>query len=328
MDIKRVDDKKMEIHKKEKATIKTKQTGKPKAKKMAVHTKDGIKNVARTGIGTARRKVISHVDGGEEIDGALMASQGVVSGTRKTAKSAKEMADIAKRIKRVNKGKKLARKKAVKQSKKIAKQIPKKAVKTTTKESAKFAARETTKAATKAAGTVAGTVGTGPAGSLVGIIAGETVGIKMDAADVKHTNRIRKLKYFRDKLQSQDMQADSLAKLVKDLFTKKFSVVLKYVVKYMIIFLLLLLILVAIVAVPVMAVVAILYNSPLAIFLPRLENGDTVQSVTSAYMADFNREITSLATEHKDHEPEHQIMLMILFVFTWLSMDMKILQSA
>lgn len=302
MDIKRVDDKKMEIHKKEKSKIKTKQTGKPKAKKMAVHTKDGIKNTAKTGIGVARRKVISHVHGGEEIDGALMASQGVVSGTRKTVRSAREMADIAKRIKRVNKGKKLAREKAVKQSKKIAKKVPKKIAKTTTKESAKFAAKETAKAATKAAGTVAGTVGTGPAGPLVGIAAGEAAGIKMDMSDVKHTNRIRKLKYFRDKLQSDDMQTDSLAKLVKDLFKKKFSVAAKYVVKYMIIFFLLLLALVAIVAVPVLAVIAILYNSPLAIFLPPLDNGDTVQSVTSAYMADFNREITSLAEEHKDHD--------------------------
>ena len=37
MNIKRVDDKKMEIHKKEKSTIKAKQTGKPKAKKMTFH---------------------------------------------------------------------------------------------------------------------------------------------------------------------------------------------------------------------------------------------------------------------------------------------------
>lgn len=302
MDIKRVDDKKMEIHKKEKAKIKAKQTGKPKAKKMAIHTKDGIRNAARTGIGTARQKVISHADGGEEIDGALMASQRVVSGTRKTVRNAGEIADIAKRIKRVDKGKKLARKKAVKQSKKIAKQVPKKVVKTTTKESTKFAAKETTKAATKAVGTVAGTVGTGPAGPLVGIVAGEVAGIKMDASDVKNTNRIRKLKYFRDKLQSQDMQTDSLGKLVKDLFKKKFSMAAKYVVKYMIIFLILLLVLVAIVAVPVLAVIAILYNSPFAIFLPPLDNGDTVQSVTSAYMADFNREITDLSTQHKDHD--------------------------
>ena len=302
MDIKRVDDKKIDIHKKEKTTIKTKQTRKPKAQKMAIHTKDGIKNVAKTGVGTTRQKVISHVDGGEEIDGALMVSQGVVSGTRKTVRSAKEMADITKRIKRVNKGKKLAREKAVNQSKKIAKQVPKKVAKTTTKESAKFVAKETAKIATKAADMIAGTVGTGPDGPLVGIAAGEVAGIKMDMADVKHTNRIRKLKYIRDKLQSQDMQTDSLAKLVKDLFKKKFSIVAKYVVKYMMIFLLLFLVLVAIVAIPVVAVIAVAYNSPFAIFLPPLENGDTVQSVSSAYMADFNREITDLSAQHKDHD--------------------------
>lgn len=302
MDIKRVDDKKIEIHKKEKTKIKIKQTRKPKAQKMAIRTKDGIKNAARTGIGTTRQKVISHVDGGEEIDGALMASQGVVSGMRKTARNEKEMAELAKRIKRVDQGKKLARKKAVRQSKKLAKRIPKKVAKTTTKESAKFVAKETAKTATKAAGTVAGTVGTGPAGPLVGIVAGEVAGIKMDMADVKHTNRIRKLKYFRDKLQSQDMLTDSLAKLVKDLFKKKFSIVAKYVVKYMMIFLLLLLVLVAIVAIPVVAVIAVAYNSPLAIFFPPLESGDTVQSVSSAYMADFNREITDLSEQHKDHD--------------------------
>lgn len=302
LDIKRVDDKKIEIHKKEKSTIKAKQTGKPKAKKMEVHTKDGIKNTVKTGIGAARQKVISHADGGEEINGALMASREVVSGTRKTVRNTKEIADIAKKIKRVDKGKRLARKKAVNQSKKMAKQISKKVVKTTTKESAKFAAKETTKVATKAAGTVAATAGTGPAGPLVGIAAGEVVGIKMDMADVKHTNRIRKLKYFRDKLQNQDMQTDSLAKLVKDLFKKKFSVVAQYVVKYIMIFLLLLLVLVAIVAVPVVAVIAVAYNSPLAIFFPPLENGDTVQSVSSAYMADFNREITDLSAQHKDHD--------------------------
>ena len=298
MDIKRVDDKKMEIHKKKKSEVKTKKTRKTENKRMAFHTRDGMKNTVRTGIGVTRQKAISYVEGGEEIDTAVLASQKAAGSTKKTVKTAKERAEIAKRIKCVKKGKKLARKQAVKQSKKIANQVPKKAVRTTTKESAKFAAKETAKASVKAAGTVAGTA----AGPIAGIAAGEITGMKMDMEDVKHTNRIRKLKYFRDKLQSQDMQTDSLAKLVKDLFLQKFSVVTKYVVKYMIIFLLLLLVLVAIVAVPVVAVVAVAYNSPLAIFLPPLDSGETVQSVSSAYMADFNREITSLATEHKDHD--------------------------
>lgn len=52
------------------------------------------------------------------------------------------------------------------------------------------------------------------------------------------------------------------------------------------------------VVVPVMAIIAIIYNSPFAIFMPPLESGDTVMSVTSAYVSEFNSEINSLATEH------------------------------
>lgn len=288
MDIKRVDDKKMEIHKKEKEKLHIKKKEKPSTQKMSIRTKDMAM------IGAARHKMISHVDGGEEIDGAILVSQEMAKGARKTTRSAKEMADIAKRIKKVNQGKKLAKRRALRQAEKVAKKVPKKVAKKSAKESAKVVA----KVATEVAGTVAGTAMTGPAG----IVVGEVAGIKMEAMDVKYTNRIRKLKFFRDKLQSQDMQSDSLVKLVKDLFRKKFSMVAKYVVKYLIIFLLLLLILVAIVAVPVMAVIAILYNSPFAIFLPPLYSGDTVQSVSSAYMADFNREINDLATEHKKHD--------------------------
>lgn len=58
------------------------------------------------------------------------------------------------------------------------------------------------------------------------------------------------------------------------------------------------LLVVSAVVVPVMAVIAIIYNSPFAIFMPPLESGDTVMSVTSAYVSEFNTEINSLATEH------------------------------
>lgn len=298
MNIKRVDDKKIDIHKKEKSKLHVKKKMKPSTKNMSIRTKD----MALTGAGAAGHKVISHVEGGEEIDGAILVSQEMAKGVRKTTRSVKEMTDIAKRIKKVNQGKKLAKRRAVRQVEKVAKKVPKKVAEKSAKESAKVVAKETTKTATKVAGTMAGTATTGPAGPLIGIVAGEAAGIKMDAMDVKYTNRIRKLKFFRDKLQSQDKQTDSPAKLMKDLFQKKFSMVAKYVMKYLIIFLLLLMVLVAIVAVPVMAVIAILYNSPFAIFLPPLDSGDTVQSVSSAYMAEFNREINELTMEHKNHD--------------------------
>lgn len=48
-----------------------------------------------------------------------------------------------------------------------------------------------------------------------------------------------------------------------------------------------------------MAIVGTIYNSPFAIFLPPLEDGDTVTTVASAYVADFNREVNELKSNHK-----------------------------
>ena len=42
------------------------------------------------------------------------------------------------------------------------------------------------------------------------------------------------------------------------------------------------------------------YNSPFSIFFPPLENGDTIMTVTSQYVAEFNREINTLVSEHKE----------------------------
>ena len=46
------------------------------------------------------------------------------------------------------------------------------------------------------------------------------------------------------------------------------------------------------------AIVAVLYNSPFALFLPPLESGDAVQTVTSAYVSEFYRDVNTLASEH------------------------------
>lgn len=55
----------------------------------------------------------------------------------------------------------------------------------------------------------------------------------------------------------------------------------------------------SVVAIPVVAIVGTIYNSPFAIFLPPLEDGDTVTTVASAYVADFNREVNELKSNHK-----------------------------
>ena len=59
---------------------------------------------------------------------------------------------------------------------------------------------------------------------------------------------------------------------------------------------------VAMIAVPVIAVIAILYNSPFALFLPPLESGDTVQTVTSAYVQEFNRDVNTKVNEHTGYD--------------------------
>ena len=100
MDIKRVDDRKMEIHKKEKAKVHVKKEGSLREKKSLLHTRDKAPGIVKTGLGATRKKVINHVDGGEEIDEAMLVSGSVVTGTKKTVRSAKEMADIAKRLQR------------------------------------------------------------------------------------------------------------------------------------------------------------------------------------------------------------------------------------
>lgn len=56
--------------------------------------------------------------------------------------------------------------------------------------------------------------------------------------------------------------------------------------------------LIAIAALPVVAFVTIIYNSPFAIFFPPLQEGDTVLSVAQEYESDFWQTVTTLANEH------------------------------
>lgn len=116
------------------------------------------------------------------------------------------------------------------------------------------------------------------------------------------TNRSRKIKFFLDKMKSEDNQQDSFGKLVKDLIFKKVSTTIKQIVAVIAPFLLILVLLIAMICVPVIGVVAVIYNSPFALFLPPLEAGDTVQTVTSSYVAEFNRDVTTLANDHTGYD--------------------------
>ena len=114
--------------------------------------------------------------------------------------------------------------------------------------------------------------------------------------------RSRKVKFFMDKMKAQDEQKDSFGKLVKDIFVQKGMFVAKYVAKFVLPILLGLVLLVSVVAIPVVAIVGTIYNSPFAIFLPPLEEGDTVTTVASAYVSEFNREVNELASNHTGYD--------------------------
>ena len=118
---------------------------------------------------------------------------------------------------------------------------------------------------------------------LIGMAVGKAVGDKLDKMDAKRNSRNRKIKFFLDKMKAEGEQQDSFAKLVKDLFVNKMAIPIKKIMVAVGGFLLVLVLLIAVTVLPVVAVIAILYNSPFAFFLPPLESVDTVTTVTSAY---------------------------------------------
>ena len=270
----------------------------------SIKTKNTNLHIAgRTGALTAGA-VTEQMEGGQEVSQAAYlayeasrpvtgtASKGAALFRKKAAAKAK------KRIKKVEAGKKLAKKTAKKAAKDTAKAVAKETAKETAKTTAKVAA----KTATKTAATAAGTAVAPGVGTAIGMAAGYAAGVSIEVKDEKMTNRSRKIKFFLDKMKAQENQTDSVAKLVKDLIVRKAITWVKAAAPIVGLVLLLLVLVVAMIAVPVIAAIAILYNSPFALFLPPLESGDTVQTVTSAYVQEFNRDVNTKVNEHTGYD--------------------------
>ena len=282
----------------------------------SIKTKNTNLHIAgRTGA-LAAGAVTEQVEGGQEVSQAAYLAYEVsrpVTGTASRGASLfrrKAAAEAKRRIKKVETGKKLAKKMGKKAASDTAKKVAgdttktaaKETAKNTAKETAKNTAKETAKTTAKAATTAAGTAVAPGAGIAVGMAAGYATGVSIEAKDVKAANRSRKIKFFLDKMKEQENQTDSVVKLVKDLIVKKAVLWIKAAAPIIGLVLLLLVLLVVIVAVPVIAVIAILYNSPFALFLPPLESGDTVQTVTSAYVSEFNRDVNTKVNEHTGYD--------------------------
>ena len=239
--------------------------------KTSIKTKNTNLHIAGRPGALAAGAVTEQVEGGQEVSQAAYLAYEAsrpVTGTASRGASLfrkKAVAEAKKRIKKVEAGKKLAKKTV----KKAASNTAKTAVKETAKETAKTTAKVTTKTTAK---------------------------------DAKMANRSRKIKFFLDKMKAQENQTDSVAKLVKDLIVRKAVLWVKAAAPVIGLVLLLLVLLVAVVAVPVIAAIAILYNSPFALFLPPLESGDTVQTVTSAYVQEFNRDVNTQVNEHTGYD--------------------------
>ena len=286
---------------------------------------------AKTAGRVAVTTVASSVDGGENIEDALVAADTIIrpvkdtvdvgnrirkkissaesinkeinSGIRKKAdargkqlakdKVSKTSKDKARgmTIRKVNNVSKSAGKKVTKNA---AKKSSKKAVKEVSKEAAKLTAKTTAQVGTTAAGAT-----TGPYGLLVGYAAGQVAGEVIDKVDYKNTQRMRKFKYMLDKLNPQSKQNDNLFKLAKDTVKNYVMYTGRKVLKMMLPLVLPILVLVVSIGAIILGVITVLYNSPLAIFLPPLGPGDTVRSVTTQYMSEFNQEILNLAQEHQ-----------------------------
>ena len=270
----------------------------------SIKTKNTNLHIAgRTGA-LAAGAVTEQMEGGQEVSqAAYLAYEASRSVTGTASKGAalfrkKAAAEAKKRIKKVEAGKKLAKKTAKKAAKDTAKAVAKETAKETAKTTAKVAA----KTATKTAATAAGTAVAPGVGTAIGMAAGYAAGVSIEVKDEKMTNRSRKIKFFLDKMKAQENQTDSVAKLVKDLIVRKAITWVKAAVPIIGLVLLLLVLVVAMIAVPVIAVIAILYNSPFALFLPPLESGDTVQTVTSAYVQEFNRDVNTKVNEHTGYD--------------------------
>lgn len=295
------------IHKKRDGKIHKKRDVKIDGKAMSTRTKNNVRVMRKV----AESKIIDNIEGGENIEGALEASEMAVrpiKGIVNEGNRIRKKAQVSKLQKEVV-GSKL-RKRAVNKGRELAKKSGRKAVKKTSKKMAKDTSRkvakESSKIATKAGTAVAGSVA-GPEGTLIGIAAGETAGMKIDNTFYKAEQRSRMMKFFMDKLKPNEEQNDSLFKLVGSMVRTKMTFMIKRAVSLLAPLITPILIIVIAATGIVFAVIAVLYNSPFALFLPPLESGDTIQSVTTQYVSEFNQEVQTLIDEHKDADKGRKV---------------------
>lgn len=117
--------------------------------------------------------------------------------------------------------------------------------------------------------------------------------IKTENNFVQVSKSNKMLAFSNSKRNNGQSISQGVKRILKDklgLGKEKFSSIHRTVVLYILGIL-------ALILIPVVLVLAILCNSPFAIFLPNTGTGETIMTVTSSYISDFNQEINELA-EH------------------------------
>ena len=89
---------------------------------------------------------------------------------------------------------------------------------------------------------------------------------------------------------------------VKDMIRLRFMAVVKHMLRYAGILFLFVFALAALLALPVIIVLAVIYNSPLAIFFPSISSAESTQDVLAAYTAEFNRVVEGELAVHPGYD--------------------------
>ena len=106
---------------------------------------------------------------------------------------------------------------------------------------------------------------------------------------MKNSVRNRMIQLFI--LGQQEENGDSTGRALKEIVMPDFSAAMKHAAGYAGLFLAGMFLLTALLSFPVMAVLAVIYNSPFAICFPSISSAETTQQVLSAYMEEFYRDV-------------------------------------
>lgn len=122
---------------------------------------------------------------------------------------------------------------------------------------------------------------------------------RQDAATV---TRKRKIRQYVNQLAAENRKSETIIKKVKEQAAKKLSLWIRSIAPKVGGMLAAVALILAVVALPTLSMVTIIYNSPLAIFFPPVEEGDTAQSVIQTYEQEFHHTVEELANTHPGHD--------------------------